>query len=482
MSSLLPSRTRLRGICLMLQKRPEPLYLVGGYVRDWLLGRESHDLDFAMDGDAIGLARRMANRFRGHFVLLDREHNTARAVFKERGASYNVDIAGIRGHEILADLRARDFTMNAVAVSISDLDVSNPPLIDPTLGQADIEQRMIRATSDHAFRDDPIRMLRAVRQAASLGFAIVPSTEALVIRDAHLLGEAAGERICAELAQMLTQPGMAEHWRYLGRLGLIAPTLPEIWALREMTTHGENAYELALRTVAAVERLLQNIDGLVTDRLAAPVVRYAPFLHEHFGQVLADTRDRASLLKLVALLCHMGGEPSSGQDRRAAVEEILRRLRFSVREIGVAQRTLRGLAWSWDLVNSSAKMGPSLSARECYRFFRDLGDASVDSICLALALDWAAGPQPSRQSAPWAPLAAISEQLLDYYANEWPGITASSPLLNGRQLMRALGLRGGPTIGQLLESLREAQAVGELTSEEEALSWARAWLSRHPEA
>ena len=479
---LLPSQGHLRDICLMLRKRPEPIFLVGGYVRDWLLGRVSHDLDFAVDGDAVRLARRVANQFDGYFVLLDQEHNTARAVFKEAGESYNVDLAGIRGHDMLADLRARDFTMNAIAVGLSDLNAPAPKLIDPTLGQEDIKKRLIRATSDHAFRDDPIRTLRAVRQAGSLGFEIVPSTEALIIRDARLLGNVAGERICAELAQMLAQPGLAGNLRYLGRLELIAPYFPEVWALREMIVEGENAYELALRTVAGVERFLQSTCDADTDGFAAVAMAHAPLLSEHFGQVLADARDRACLLKLVALLVHVGNGPSTAdEERRAAVEEILRRVRLSVREINLAHRTLHGQATLVDLLGSAVERESiSLSARQCYRFFHDLSDAGVDSICLALACAWASGWSTRRQ-ARWTSLVAFAEQLLDYYVTEWPGIVALPPLLDGRQLMQALGLLGGPAIGQMLEGIREAQAVGELASPEDGLSWARSWLSQHRE-
>ena len=482
MTPLLPPRGRLRDICLMLADRPEPIYLVGGYVRDWLLGRASHDLDFAVVGDAVDLARAVANRFGGYFVLLDQEHNTARAVFRDQGESYNVDLAGIRGHDILADLRARDLTMNAIAVCLADLGAPQPALLDPTLGGQDIERRLVRATSDLAFQDDPIRTLRAVRQAGSLGFEIAPTTEALIARDAHLLGDVAGERVCAELAQLFTQPGLAANLGYLGLLGLIAPIFPEVWALRGRTVEGESGYDLALRTVAGVEHLLRGTwrAGMVgLDAVAA----HETLLTEHFAQVLADIRDRACLLKLMALLISVGDGPSPAVDegRHAAMEAMLRRLRLSVREINLAHATLHGQRLLADLLGAGLEAErPSLSSRQRYRFSRDLGDAVVDVICLALARAWAAR-WPARRQARWASLVVLSEQLLGYIASQWPGIVALPPLLGGRQLMQALGLRGGPVIGQLLEGIREAQAVGELASPEEALAWAESWLAQRPD-
>ena len=226
--TLLPTAEHLRAVCLALQQRAEPLYLVGGYVRDWLLGRESHDLDFAVQGAAIPLARQVANRLGASFMILDSEHDTARILLRHDGETDHVDFARLRGEDILADLAARDFTINAVAVDLKHLEESDPPLLDPLRGQRDIRTRSLRAASEHAFQDDPLRMLRGVRQAATLGFTIVPETEALIRRDAPLLVRAAQERMRDELARLLACPGAEQQVRYLDQLGLLAPVLPEL--------------------------------------------------------------------------------------------------------------------------------------------------------------------------------------------------------------------------------------------------------------
>ena len=192
--SLLPQEPHLREVCRALQSRPEPIYLVGGYVRDHLMGRASHDLDFAVQGNAIRLAREVADALGASFIPLDQEHDTGRALFQRGGQVDYVDFARVRGQDILEDLAARDFTINAIAIHVQDLDGDPLRWIDPLRGLEDIRARVIRATSDRVFTDDPLRMLRAVRQAAKLGFGLSPATEALMVRDAPLIGRVSFER------------------------------------------------------------------------------------------------------------------------------------------------------------------------------------------------------------------------------------------------------------------------------------------------
>ncbi|MGB3903534.1 MAG: hypothetical protein WBB22_01295 [Anaerolineae bacterium] len=144
-------------------------YLVGGYVRDRLMGRETetHDLDLAVAREAIGLARRAADRLGGAFVLLDEERQTARVVLRDENERFYVDFASLRGDSVETDLAGRDFTINAMAINAQDA-APRPQLIDPYGGGQDLDRKVVRAVSDTIFRDDPVRLLRAVRLAAEL--------------------------------------------------------------------------------------------------------------------------------------------------------------------------------------------------------------------------------------------------------------------------------------------------------------------------
>ena len=470
MRSLLPSDPLLHEVCLALSAREEPVYLVGGYVRDWLLNKTSHDLDFAVEGPAIPVARHIADVFRGAFVLLDQEHDTARAILKRRGRTYSIDLARTRGAGIVDDLAARDFTVNAMAVNVRDLAAAHPPLLDPTGGQDDLRAGRIRATSARTFQDDPLRLLRAVRQAATLGFAITAETEALIRRDAPLITRPSAERVRDELVQLVGSRDPQRQVREMDRLGLLAPTLPEVAALKGMCLpQGANAYLHAVDTLGHLGAILDDIAGarrapLDTD-LAQLVAGHRAALQAYCAAILSDTRNRTLTLRFTATLQHLDAQVGPGQ-----VATTLRRLRFSNAEIGLAQQIVAN-----QHLPASLAARPPATPRSLYHFFEQLGDAGLGVLLLALASSQA---DPRRDPAAWAGFCAMAQRLLAYHAQEWPRLQAMPPLVNGADLMRALHLKAGPAIGQLLEAIREAQAVGEISSAAEALQLAQAHLRR----
>ncbi|MBC7255649.1 MAG: CCA tRNA nucleotidyltransferase, partial [Chloroflexi bacterium] len=134
-----------------LMAAQEAVYLVGGSVRDALLGRHGYDLDVVIEGSAIALGRRLADALRGAFFVMDREHDVARVVVRQGEAYYHVDLAGLRAKEIEGDLRARDFTINAMAVPLR---AGLGELLDPTGGLDDLRRKVLRAAYEGAFRDD----------------------------------------------------------------------------------------------------------------------------------------------------------------------------------------------------------------------------------------------------------------------------------------------------------------------------------------
>jgi hypothetical protein len=183
-------------------------YVVGGAVRDELLGRPVVDVDIACrEPEAAARAYRRAAG--GAVFLLSGRHGAWRVALPDRRT---VDFTLLRG-TIEEDLAGRDFTINAIARPVAE----GAP-IDPFGGLQDVEARVLRAVSDRVFRDDPLRLLRAVRLEGDLGARLDPQTEGIVRRDARLVGRAAGERILAELLRI-----SAEGYRRLGELQLLEP-------------------------------------------------------------------------------------------------------------------------------------------------------------------------------------------------------------------------------------------------------------------
>jgi poly(A) polymerase len=481
-------------------------WLVGGCVRDWLLGRESNDIDLIVSQGAIPLARALANAFAGGFFVRDGERDVARAIVRDpNGRTLNVDVSRLRAAELSVDLSLRDFTVNAMAVPIGHIGpaghVALAQIIDPFGGRIDLDQRVIRAVTEGAFSDDPLRMLRAVRQAAELGFRIEDATYNLIRRDAPLLSTVAAERVRDELWQILSASG---GWQQLGVLrdtGLLLHCLPEVAALAGVTQpapHYQDVFDHTRSVLAHMEGLysliwpaaewrfsrsepadsLPILDATAWTDLAEVLLPYLGELRTHLCRSVSAGRDRRDCL-LWAALAHDWGKPAM---RSVDENGRVRFLGHDAWGAELAQGRLRALRMATDeVIHISRLVGLHMrpgylsqayppSRRAVYRFFRDAADAGPDSVLLNLA-DYAAIRAGDSFLDPWPRRLDTAGLLLKTYFRERGERVNPTPLFNGRQIMSAFGLVPGPRIGELLEGLREAQAVGEVTSNDEALVW-----------
>jgi tRNA nucleotidyltransferase (CCA-adding enzyme) len=252
-------------------------YVVGGSVRDALLGRPAQDWDLASDA--------RPDRLLAVFPGAVYENQFGTVAVREGDAIHEVttfrtdhDYADFRrphrvefGDDIRLDLARRDFTVNAVAWG-REPTAPEPEVVDPFDGVADIERRVLRAVGDPGarFGEDALRMVRAVRLAAVLGFTIEPATLAAIREQAQLAQHVSGERVSAELEKLLAAPRPSVGFRLMAETGLLEVLLPELAAQRGIAQNkieGEDLFDHTLRTV----------DAAPADR---PVVRLAAFLHD----------------------------------------------------------------------------------------------------------------------------------------------------------------------------------------------------------
>lgn len=178
---------------------PSQTCLVGGAVRDALLDRHKDylDLDFVVPAEAIATAKKIAQHYHGGFVVLDEARQIARVVF----AQGTVDFAQQEGEKLENDLQRRDFTVNAIAYDpVSHL------LLDPLRGLRDLSARRLCMICEKNLADDPLRLLRAYRQAAQLKFSIAPETRSALQKLAPLIAKVAAERVQSELNYLLKAP------------------------------------------------------------------------------------------------------------------------------------------------------------------------------------------------------------------------------------------------------------------------------------
>ncbi len=488
MTELIPKGSIVERVCAFLRAHSVEAYLVGGCVRDRLLGRPSHDFDFAVAGDAVELARQVADRMGGAFVLLDEERCTGRVVTRgEDGQRLFIDFARLQGDDISTDLSQRDFTFNALAVDITDDVVSR--IIDPHHGRRDLQLGLVRAVSETAFGDDPLRTLRAVRLAAEMEANIEQRTEELLRRAVPLITEVSAERVRDELVKILALPGAAQNLRYLDGLGLLTAIVPELETLKgveQSRPHHLDVFEHSLETVRELEEVIAALgEEQGTDsELSLVAHRLSPFsdrLAAHLSQPVSGDRVRLTVLKLVALLHDLGKPGTESFDDEGRVHfyghegegakrvgAILRRLRFGGSEVALAQTIVANHMRPCLLAGQDV-----VTRRAVYRFFRDTGDAGVETLLLYLA-DHLATWGPDLRPARWRKrVEFVASMLADYYQRRQQ-VVSPPKLISGHDLMDEFGLQEGPRIGELLEAVREAQAAGEVRTREEALALARA--------
>jgi len=461
-------------------------YIVGGLVRDVLLGRDTADIDIAVASDALEVAPKVADTLGGKYILLDRLNRIGRVVLVDKGASstgvqWELDFSTFKDN-IEQDLARRDFTIDAMAIDLSQFGkgFSDVQLIDPFNGWDDLRRGVLRAVAETAFEADAARLLRAVRLATQLGFSIDKKTEALVRRYSYLIASVAGERVREELLQLLATPRAERLLFYLDELGLLTAVFPELAetkGVEQPKEHYWDVFDHSLKTVIAVDFLLRQGAWEYASEEALAAVPWSAVLVQHFDQEVSSGSTRRSLLKLAALL-HDIAKPQSkaidaggrvrflGHDKEGATiaANMLGRLRFSAKEIQLVETEIRH-----HLRPPQMSQDELPSRRAIYRYFRDTGAAGIDILFLSLA-DHLATRGTQLNMSHWQEHAQVVEYVLSQRFQE-ESIIRPPKLVNGHDLINLFAMSPGPEIGEILEAVREVQASGEVTTRQEALSF-----------
>ncbi len=465
-------------------------YLVGGLVRDVFLGRDTADIDIAVAPDALEIAPRVAALLGGKYVLLDEANRIGRVVVNKgtpsTGGRWELDFSTFKG-SIEQDLARRDFTIDAMAVDLSQLGkgFTDVQLIDPFNGWSDLHQGVIRTVAETAFESDAVRLLRAVRLAAELGFSIDKETEALIRRHSCLIANVAGERVREELLRLLAISRGGYFPLYLDELGLLTAIIPELAqtkGVEQPREHFWNVFDHSVELVAAVDFVLRQGAWGYADEKVLAVVPWSAVLAQHFALEVSSGSTRRLLLKLAALL-HDIAKPGTqaideggrirflghAKEGAAIAVNILERLRFSAKEVKLVEIMVRHHLRPGQMSHNELP-----SHRAIYRYFRDTGEAGIDILFLSLA-DHLATRGPQLDLAQWQEHTQMVAYILAQRFQE-ESLVVPPKLVDGHDLIDIFGMSPGPEIGELLEAVREAQASAELATREEALSYIREQL------
>jgi poly(A) polymerase len=479
---LLGLLTRLSDILTLQQ---HPAYIVGGFVRDWLIGRKTDDIDIAVKGDALSMAKQIAAALGGKYVLLDETNKVARVVVQgehQWHLDFSTFFDGIED-----DLARRDFTINAMAYELQDAASGSPQLIDPFSGKKDLKEKIIRALNRQVFHGDAVRLLRAIRMTAELGFKIDPATEKTIQRDCQLVASVPAERVRDELLKMLVLPGAAELLRYMDALDLLTTLIPELDKLKGFEQPREHYWDVfnhSVETVATAEFLLRDSKWKYGKD---DLLKFAPWseeIRQHFDEEVSSGSNRRLLLKLGALM-HDIAKPATrtidetgktrflghAKEGSAIAATVLERLRFSSKEI----KLVENLVYHHLRPAQMANIGMPTS-RAVFRYFRDTETAGMDILFLALS-DYLATHGPKLDIKEWK----LHNHLINFILTEHSRQEATvlpAKLIDGHDLMSTFGLRPGRLLGELLTEIREAQAAQEISTREEALRLVRKELEK----
>ena len=430
-------------------------WLVGGAVRDQLLGRPTDDVDVALDGDPRRAAKAIARATGGAAFELSGAFGAWRVVGPKH--AWHVDLVTLRDGDIEADLAARDFTINAMAEPLAGGDV-----LDPHGGRADLEARLVRMVSEQALEDDPLRTLRAVRLVTELDLELDADTAAAARRHARGIDRVAPERVFGELKRVVTADRARAGLELMDAHGLTDAVLPELTALRGVEQNEFHHADVLDHTLEVLDAVVALARGDLGENVAALL-----------AEPLADELTRGGAMRFAALL-HDAAKPQTrgvrpdgrvtfiGHDTAGAdlVRRVLRRLRAAQRTIDyVAALTLHHLRLGF-LVHEQP-----LDRRSIWRYLRATAPYTDDVTIFTVADRLATRGRNADEA-----IAAHVALARDMLAADPP---ATEPVIRGDDLARELDMAPGPRLCELLAQLEEDRYAGAIATREEAIERAR---------
>lgn len=451
------------------------LYLVGGAVRNAILCKPvPADYDFVTGAQAEAVSKSLASRLAGYSFLLDKKTRSFRVAATLSGEPVTIDFSPIKDNDIISDLKARDFTVNAMAVSVPDLFEKNKTaVLDPCGGIADARAGLLRMTGPGVFDEDPLRCLRALRLSQQYGLRITGDTAALIKAKSGLLQRTSSERIRDEFVLIFSSPGTSDSIRALYELGIIDATLP--WLAPWKDVDGYDLLTHSLKTLDEAEKLIQGAGGLIgINEEKFPGLTEK--LLEHFKRPIGAA-GRAAFFKICAFL-HDAGKPLTkavrdgfvrfiGHDYEGSVlvGDILKKLRFSRK----AAKEITNLVKNHHRVFALAKLKERSLRAKAHLFRAVGGEAAVDLLMLSLADARATRGGEDEE------LFKLVRELLDFYYTVYTR-KKPKPILNGTEIMKTFHVPQGPLVGGIIHKISEGVEAGAVRNRKEAVLYVRKWL------
>ncbi len=468
----------------------QKVFLVGGAVRDLVIQKPVKDLDFVIQTGSVELARAVRRRFDGVWYTLDDEHQTARVILRQgREDELVLDFTSFIGESLDEDLSNRDFTVNAMAIDLDKLD----EVIDPLGGQSDLAAKQLRLTNQGSLQSDPLRVLRAVRMARTFGLAPTSETLSRIRLASYNLNRISGERIRDELLKCLELPGLCETYFLLKDYGILFQLLSRAHKLSgsgrsfaqndeedfpDMDDYLEEIYlpdwsmsrgDFTKNPLRILEELIvslkqENTLPLINQENGLKIEQTAKELSCTLAETLQGGRKREQLLKVFALffLHHPAfGDRSVKLDCQQFSLGLTNALMFGQKENAFFSQVCLG----YINIEKLSRL-KKLTALEIYRYFREVGTFGLESALLHNAVQ-------NASITPDIMVLTTIERLILSWFQEHEKVINPPRLIDGDDLKKVLHLKPGPNIGVYLEAVREAQIVGQVQTQDQAMELVR---------
>lgn len=438
-------------------------YLVGGTIRDFLMGKTSFDRDIAIK-NAEDFAKNLAEKLDATFIVLDEENKIYRLVLKDK-INY-LDISELCGNTIEEDLQRRDFTINAIAY-----DLAKEQIIDIVGGQDDLKNKVLRQIKDKNFEDDPLRVLRAFRFLAVTGFDMAEELKVAIEKYKTLLNKPAKERVMYELMKLFGGDFASKTLLEMDKFGVLEEFFPQVKEMKKVppnTHHHLDLFNHVVESVRNVEELYKNSSKEI---------------QEHLEKVDFGGFARINHLKLATFLHDIGKYSTwtieeSGRHRFIKHDDVgakmckplLQDLKFSKKQIEYVSFMIKN-----HIYPSNVLAAPDLNEKVMMRYLRKMENDVIDNIMLAKADRLSALGEDITDEIVKENLDGL-DKLLNYYLEKRDTMKPLPKLLDGNEIMKLKGIKPSPLLGEIVNALNEAQLNGDVVSKDDAVCFVKNYI------
>lgn len=457
------------------------VYIVGGYVRDFLLKKKTLDIDLVVSEKAESFAKKLAKKIEGKCFILHSDLQVYRVAVKNNPDMEYIDISLMQGKNIKDDLSTRDFTINALAVNIENIDNIKKNIIDCFGGIKDLKKKEIKAVSKKIFIDDPLRMLRAFRFASEYNFKISKETLSLIKKYSSKISTVAGERIKNELFRILNNKKSSQYIAVIDDVKLLEKLFPVITKMKKSAKkfyyHPKGLFQHCFQTYEALENILIKLDKYFQTS--------KDVLEQHLNEKFSENVTRKNLLKFIAIF-HDCAKPECakrmdnkmrflGHEELGAKKtaQIMKELKMSNKEIDFAKAII-----SEHMRPSNLAKSEVITQRAQMRLFRDVKENTPELLMLAMS-DWHSYKTLKKKIYPKKVLKqqekSVAKLVFNYF--EFINNKPKDKIVDGNVLMKEFHLKPGKIIGVLLKYINNAYEEDRIKDKKQALKYAKSQLT-----